>query len=147
MGAGEAQGTQWDASAIHVVDPAAAYYDTWPATRDGADGFVAWPPPGYIPFEVVYPRWSLFLRGADFSAATVAMQLDGKPVSSSIIYAEASGNRSALPDWKGLVWEPALDLDALERATTHRVDVTIGNVQRSTGPQTYNYTVLLFAPE
>ena len=42
--------------------------------RPARDGFVAWPPPGFVPYQTVYPRWSFVLRGADFTNATVTMQ-------------------------------------------------------------------------
>ncbi|EGV27806.1 hypothetical protein ThidrDRAFT_4380 [Thiorhodococcus drewsii AZ1] len=40
------------------------------------DGFIAWPPPGFVPYPIVFPRWSLFYQDADFSAATVEMSKD-----------------------------------------------------------------------
>lgn len=42
-----------------------------PATRSG---FVAWPPPGYVPYQVVWARWSFSYPGADFSAAKVTLR-------------------------------------------------------------------------
>ncbi len=143
MGAGEVQGSEWDAYAVHVVDPGAPYFDPWPAPRDG---FVAWPPPGFVPRDVVYPRWSFFLA-ADFGAASIALRLDGNPVASTIIYAESGSTESAVPGWNGLVWEPALDLEGLDWSTTHRVDVTIREVKPDDGAtRAYDYAVLLFAP-
>jgi len=47
---------------------------TRPATREQ---FVAWPPPGYVPYQVTYRRWSFSYPGADFSAATVTMTQGG----------------------------------------------------------------------
>jgi hypothetical protein len=35
-----------------------------PATRDE---FVAWPPKGYVPYQVVFPRWSFSYPNANFS--------------------------------------------------------------------------------
>ena len=49
-----------------------------PATREE---FVAWPPPGYVPYLVVYPRWSFSYPGADFSSAAVTMVSNGSGVS------------------------------------------------------------------
>ena len=51
-------------------------------------GFVAWPPPGFVPPEVNWSRWSFELAGADFSAASVEVvddygQLSAKVVSAS----------------------------------------------------------------
>jgi hypothetical protein len=56
--------------------------DARPATRNG---FVAWPSPGYVPYEVVYARWSLTIRNADFSSATVTMTSNGSSVPVSVI--------------------------------------------------------------
>lgn len=44
------------------------------------DGFVAWPPAGYVPYDVVYPYWSFAIAGADFLSATVHMLKDGVPI-------------------------------------------------------------------
>lgn len=48
-----------------------------PETREP---FVAWPPPGFIPYQVVYPRWSFSYAGADFTGARVTMSSGGKTV-------------------------------------------------------------------
>jgi hypothetical protein len=53
------------------------YSDARPATRDG---FVAWPPPGYTPYQVVPIRWSLSYPAADFSTASVNITRSGQPV-------------------------------------------------------------------
>jgi hypothetical protein len=49
-------------------------------TRPAAPEWVAWPPDGYVPYPVVYPRWSFSYPGADFSRASVAMSQSGSPV-------------------------------------------------------------------
>ncbi len=43
-------------------------------------GFVAWPPAGFVPYEVVFPRWSFSLPNTDFSHANVTMQSNGASV-------------------------------------------------------------------
>lgn len=45
-----------------------------PATRDE---FVAWPPPGFVPYQIVFPRWSLSYSNADFSSSTITMTHNG----------------------------------------------------------------------
>ncbi len=67
-----------------------------PPTRDE---FVAWPPKGFVPYQVVYPRWSFQLPNADFSAATVTMTHDGTPIANTI---------TSRADWAGpgIVWIP-----------------------------------------
>ena len=59
------------------------YDDPWgarrPAVRE-ARGFVAWPPPGYVPPEMLPQRWSFMLAQADFSRATVSVADHSGPV-------------------------------------------------------------------
>lgn len=45
-----------------------------PSTREE---FVAWPPPGYVPYQVTCRRWSFSYPEADFSSAAVTMTQDG----------------------------------------------------------------------
>ncbi len=55
-------------------------------TRDtiGGHDVVAWPPPGYVPYQITYPRWSLEHPNADFANATVTMTQVGCPNETSI---------------------------------------------------------------
>jgi len=43
-----------------------------PPTREP---YVAWPPKGYVPYNIVSGRWSFSLAGADFSGAKVAVRV------------------------------------------------------------------------
>lgn len=51
------------------------------------DGFVAWPPPGFVPDDIVYPRWSLAVytygsaSRSDFTNATVSVTGPNGPLS------------------------------------------------------------------
>ncbi|WP_419844825.1 Ig-like domain-containing protein [Candidatus Poriferisocius sp.] len=65
-------------------------------------GFVAWPPPGYIPYPAVWGRWSFTLPNADFSNATVAVVDNEGPVEAQIIYDQPVAE-------PGIVW--AMDGD------------------------------------
>ena len=42
------------------------------------DGYVAWPPKGYVPRSLVFPRWSFALVGADLAAASVSVTRNGR---------------------------------------------------------------------
>ena len=44
------------------------------------NGFVAWPPAGYVPYDVIYPYWSFAIAGADLLSAKVQMLKDGMPI-------------------------------------------------------------------
>ena len=71
-------------------------------------GFVTWPPPGYIPHETVWGRWSFTLPDADFTNAAVAVADNGGPVEVQIIY-----NQPVVEP--GIVW--AMDRD--EQSARH----------------------------
>ncbi len=111
-------------------------------------GFVAWPPPGYVPPQVNWGRWSFDLsdayRTADFSTASVEVSDEFGPVEVEIIY-----RRSA-----GIVW--AMDGDTnsyrlrIERPSHIPADsdycytVTINGVKINESVQTpYEYAVCI----
>jgi len=64
-----------DANTLWVQD--GNIFGARPAVRDD---FVAWPPPGYISYDLVPARWSLSYPGAVFSAASVSVTRDGQSV-------------------------------------------------------------------
>ena len=70
MGIGEieAGGSYRKSNALYVVD--GHTFDPRPETREE---FVAWPPPGYVPEDLVYPRWSAVFDDADLSSTTVSV--------------------------------------------------------------------------
>ena len=68
------------ANALHVFDV------NWQSTTS-RDGFVAWPPPGYVPSATVYPRWSLTTFGNEnFSNASVTVTGPNGPLAVSYDY-------------------------------------------------------------
>jgi hypothetical protein len=124
------------ATVLWIFDPV-HLWDDRPPVRDG---YVAWPPPGYVPAETVYPRWSYSYPEADFSAATVTMQMDGKavPVSSVMWDHEGYGEHT-------LIWTPDLG-GALADGQEHRVTVTVGDAGQDGKMVSAKYTVILFNP-
>jgi hypothetical protein len=117
-------------------------FDLRPATRET---FVAWPPPGYVPYQVTYPRWSFACAGADLSASTISMASNGVPMAVSL-EALASGFGE-----NTLVWVPAglnaNSMDNLPRPATDTVyHVTINNVRIAGVPQSFSYDVRVFDP-
>ena len=66
--------------------------------------FVAWPPPGYVPAETVWGRWSFSVPGADFSHAEVTVTDDqGRvPVEVLVRNPASSGSRN-IPE-TAIVW-------------------------------------------
>ncbi|MCI5146323.1 MAG: CAP domain-containing protein, partial [Candidatus Electrothrix sp. AR3] len=57
---------QWATNPLWVFD--SHTWDLRPATREE---YVAWPPSGYVPSQVVYPRWSFTYPDAGFGSAAV----------------------------------------------------------------------------
>ena len=95
--------------------------------------FVAWPPPGYVPAETVWGRWSFSVPGADFSHAEVTVTDDqGRvPVEVLVRNPASSGSRN-IPE-TAFVWAVAGDTDSnrLPAPTDgdHCYSVVISNVR------------------
>ncbi len=74
--------------------------DPWPTTRWG---FVAWPPPGFVPWQEAHARWSLIVDDADFSAATVRVTYGAATVPTQIVH--ATGPAGPFFGGPAVVWE------------------------------------------
>lgn len=67
-------GNTSSASALHVIGG-------WTPERYSETDWVSWPPPGFVPEDVIYPRWSTSFVGdgvVDFSDAQVTVTRDGE---------------------------------------------------------------------
>jgi hypothetical protein len=128
----------WRANALWVFD--SHTWDPRPATREA---FVAWPPAGFVPYEVVFGRWSFAYAGADFSHASVAMTVDGSAAPAQLEPLHNGYGENTL------VWlADGLDADSSwpQPGADQVVQVTVNNVVLSGGPQNFSYTVTIFAP-
>jgi len=114
-----------------------------PATRQP---YVAWPPEGFSPYQVVFPHWSFALSNADFSAATVSMSSNGVPVSVAIQpYQTGYGENT-------IVWIP-MGLNADCECTmfpfsgTDTVySVTVSNIVVGASKASFSYNVTVIDP-
>jgi hypothetical protein len=107
------------------------------------DEFVAWPPKGFVPYQVVYPRWSFSLPGADFSNTTVTMTENG---SNLAVRKEAVANGFGE---NTLVWIPGAYTDgqSWQKPTTDTVyQVTLQNVVVAGVTRNFTYTTTVFDP-
>ena len=108
--------------------------------------FVAWPPKGYVPYTVVYPRWSFGIPGAPLSAfdhATVTMTKNGAPMTARIVHPTGTSPAAGYGD-PTIVWEPVgLPVGAPGPDVVYVV--TIGNVA-GVSPSSYTYTVRVVDP-
>lgn len=95
MGTGDVPGNGQvgEANATWVLD--GNFGKARPATREA---YVAWPPPGYVPYTQIYTRWSFSHPDADFGSASVNLSSNGIPVA---VRLEASASGIGEPT---LVW-------------------------------------------
>ena len=146
MAAGDvpAEGSFKAANATWVFD--ANYGGSRPAT---SQPFVSWPPAGFVPYQLIFPRWSLALSNANLSAATVSMKSNGVSVATVTLqpYSTGAGEDS-------VVWVP-MGLDANNQATTFPFNgtdtvysVTVTNIMLvpSGAIVGFTYSVMLFDP-
>lgn len=100
MGTGDVAGPgARSTNALYVVGP--NFWDPKPELRDE---FIAWPPPGFVPEHLVYPRWHISIddtqQDADLSGATVQVTRAGQVVPTTI---ESNGPGLGGRD-QSLVW-------------------------------------------
>src|ERR1035437_7886356 len=129
------------ANALWVFD--GLYGTARPATRAA---YVAWPPPGYVPYQVVGQRWSFSYPGADFTSASVAMERNGAavPVRLELVVTGYGENT--------LVWVPDnLDASSYYQPAAPAADttstVTLTNVLINGAAHTFSYSVTVFDPD
>lgn len=108
-------------------------------THDSLPQYVAWPPAGFFPHEILSERWTFALPGeyGDFAKATVEVSLNGKPLPLS--YTETTGYGDGglafeIKDW--YTWKPKL---LNQKAVVRIKGVTVGLQTRS-----YMYEVAPF---
>ena len=112
-------------------------------TRPSSPEFVAWPPAGYVPFRVAYPRWSFSVNrtgGADFANATVSMTRSGTPVAVVVISRTNNGYGD-----NTIAWEPA-GLNFTTGMADQPITVNVQNVRVAGVARSYTYTVTVFDP-
>jgi uncharacterized protein YkwD len=140
MGAGSISATEWYeiSNALWVFDD-----NMWSARPIVRDEFIAWPPPGYVPYQTVFPRWSFSYSDADFSAAGVTMTQKGSPITVTL---------EPLRDGAGentLVWLPAPYQQGdpwAQPAADETYQVRVSNVLLDGVSQDFTYQVMVFDP-
>ncbi len=142
MGTGDVpeSGSFSRANALYVVGD--EFGKPRPATRDS---FVSWPPPGFVPYQIVPVRWSISFPGANFRSATVLMSSNGVNVPVT---------REAVADGYGentLVWRPSalnvvIPYEWPKPAADIVFAIAISNVTGAGAPTAFNYSVKMFDP-
>jgi hypothetical protein len=143
MGTGDVpdQGNFSAANATWVFD--GNYGGPRPATRKP---YVAWPPAGYVPYQVVYPQWSFAVSNVNLSGATVSMRSNGVVVGLSMQPYQTGVGESTI------VWVP-MGLDYTSEGTRFPFNgsntvytVTVTNIPFGLSRTGYTYSVTLFDP-
>ena len=105
--------------------------------------FIAYPPNGYIPQELVFERWSFSIpaennQSADFSNAQISMSGPDGDINLSVVSRTDNGYGD-----NTIVWEPEQIYDLMDNDVNFNITISnIGNVS----PDTYSYTVKVFNP-
>jgi hypothetical protein len=134
MGTGDIPQTAsyWSSNALWV-------FDEWQPRPETREEYVAWPPPGYVPYQVVFPRWSFAYAGANFDDATVQMISGGHSISVSVQPVSYGYGENTL------VWEPDLSFGTPPAGDTI-YNVTVQGVRIGGVPRTFAYQVIVFDP-
>ncbi len=141
MGTGDAPNISgyYQANSLHAWD--SHIWEPRPGTRDS---YVAWPPAGYVPYQIVAARWSFSYPGATFANAVVSMMQDSTPVAvAQSVPAYGYGENT-------LVWIPNGMSDSNiwpKPATDITYHITINHVLISGQDRTFVYDVTVFDPQ
>lgn len=111
---------------------------------------VAWPPAGYVPYQVVYPRWSFSYPDADFGTANVIMLKNG----TDGVNVEIEQIKNGVGE-NTLVWVPMPETMDENQSSTKwpnpgidtAYDVIIQDVSIDNVATTFSYTVTVFDPD
>jgi hypothetical protein len=108
--------------------------------RPSSPEWVAWPPSGYVPYQIVYPVWSFSAPGAGFSGASVTVTKNGEvfPTTATVLQSSYGDNTIA--------WEFIGGLAPVGPGmpdTTY--GVTLNNVT-GLSQTSYTYNVTIFDP-
>ncbi len=148
MGTGDVpgDGTLQAANSVWILDstPGGRFGDPRPATRAP---YVAYPPPGFTPYPLVWPRWSFSLPGADFSAATVTMTRAGQavPLVREPLSSVPVGEPTLVWVYGGL--DSAVDTPHPRPSADTVYTVNLGNVRVGGATQSFTYDVVVFDPD
>jgi hypothetical protein len=107
-----------------------------PETREE---FVAWPPPGYTPYQVTFPLWSFAYSGANFAKTSVTMTSAGEPIPLTLFEVKTGYGENTI------TWKPDIDFGRPDSDRRYRVqvkDVLIDGSLRD-----FSYDVIVFDPD
>ncbi|MBM3736520.1 MAG: hypothetical protein FJW39_12105 [Acidobacteria bacterium] len=117
------------------------YFAPRPSTRDE---FVSWPPRGYLPYEMVPPRWSFSYPSANFSTATVTMTRGGAAVPVQLEPIQQGYGENAIV-WIADGLDPS-NGSWPRPSSDQTITVTIGGVAVGGSTRSFTYNVIIIDP-
>jgi len=105
--------------------------------RPSLPEFVSWPSKGYVPYPVVFAKWSFSLKGANFSQSSVKMKKIGGSSISLVRYPLAYGYGDPT-----IVWLPSLAFNQGMSDKTYEVTIKDVNVGGQIKNYIYRVTVI-----
>ena len=114
-------------------------------SRPGTPTSVAWPPEGFVPYQLVYPRWSFALNvsylSVHYDTATVSMTQNDSAVGVTILDLYPDD-----PDYYSgddtIVWEPDLGAFTIGPGMSDTTfEITVSGIGHATSSVTYSVTI------
>ncbi len=115
------------------------------ASRPSQPAWVAWPPRGYVPYQVMPQssgRWSFAYAGANFANASVFMSRNGTNVALAL---EQQLNNQGYAD-NTIVWIPQ-GVPVTKPSSDITYTVTVSNVVVSSTARVFTYNVTIIDPD
>jgi uncharacterized protein YkwD len=107
--------------------------------RPATPEYVAWPPPGFVPYQVVYNTWSFANPNAEFANAFVTMTFQGAPIQLNLVQLPNGFGDNAIS------WIPQ-GLGTGAGVADRSFTVTVNNVVIGGTPRTFSYDVTVIDP-
>ncbi|MFO1499486.1 MAG: immunoglobulin domain-containing protein, partial [Verrucomicrobiota bacterium] len=146
MGYGDVPATGGGVAPTGYPSTAALYvfgerYPERPAPRDE---FVAWPPKGYLPYQLYVSRWHFSLWQANFDNATVTLSQNGANIPLTIQYRNSGIGAESITFIRTDEVDRVIRMPA--PATDQTYTVTVNNVMVNGTARNFTYTVTFFDP-
>jgi hypothetical protein len=136
---------------LGLVDPPQSSYPSatypsamalWviPPVMTASSTAYSWPPPGFVPYSLIFHRWSFSLSGADFSEARIAVTKNGQPLE-IILEPIVSGFGD-----NTIVWKLAQPVTPTETDTVF--EVSLSNVRTPHNEiKDFSYIITAYSPD
>lgn len=98
--------------------------------------FIAYPPKGFVPAPLVYPRWSFGLPNANFNETTVSMSFGNNTIPLTVVHKSGGAGDPTI------VWEPEGIITDSQFDLTYTVNISNVNVFGTIQDFSYEVTII-----